>query len=91
MAPVELTLQGPRGRLGSITVSGIDGREYLAEVRRLTGTEPILSNDVTRLLATEGAEGAPADLVVYDEDPRRDPRVLDRPRLIVLRGRVVKA
>jgi imidazolonepropionase-like amidohydrolase len=34
--------------------------------------------------------GAPADLVVYDEDPRQDPRVLDRPRLIVLRGRVVK-
>ncbi|ADB33790.1 amidohydrolase [Kribbella flavida DSM 17836] len=34
--------------------------------------------------------GAPADLVVYDEDPRRDPAVLDSPRLIVLRGRIVK-
>ena len=62
VAPVELTLQGPRGRLGSIVVSGIDGREYLEEVRRLTGAEVILSNDVTRLLATEGAEAAPPDL-----------------------------
>jgi imidazolonepropionase-like amidohydrolase len=34
-------------------------------------------------------EGAPADLVVYDEDPRRDVRVLAHPRRVVLRGRVV--
>jgi imidazolonepropionase-like amidohydrolase len=34
-------------------------------------------------------EGAPADFVVYDSDPRVDPRVLARPRRIVLRGRVV--
>jgi imidazolonepropionase-like amidohydrolase len=34
--------------------------------------------------------GDPADLVVYDEDPRLDPRVLDAPRLIVLRGNPVK-
>ncbi|WP_112236954.1 amidohydrolase family protein [Kribbella monticola] len=32
--------------------------------------------------------GNPADLVVYDEDPRADPGVLEHPRLIVLRGRV---
>ena len=31
--------------------------------------------------------GAPADLVVYDEDPRRDLRALAHPRLVVLRGR----
>ncbi|MDX3093840.1 amidohydrolase family protein [Streptomyces sp. ME01-24h] len=34
-------------------------------------------------------EGAPADLVVYPDDPRADVRVLAAPRRIVLRGRVV--
>ncbi len=34
-------------------------------------------------------EGAPADLVVFDADPRADLGVLRRPRLVVLRGRVV--
>ncbi|WP_156724278.1 amidohydrolase family protein [Streptomyces apocyni] len=34
-------------------------------------------------------EGAPADLVVYDEDPRTDVRVLAAPRRIVLNGTVV--
>jgi imidazolonepropionase-like amidohydrolase len=34
-------------------------------------------------------EGAPADLVVYDTDPREDVRVLAAPRRIVLNGRVV--
>jgi imidazolonepropionase-like amidohydrolase len=34
-------------------------------------------------------EGAPADLVVYDEDPRADVRVLAAPRRIVLNGRVL--
>jgi imidazolonepropionase-like amidohydrolase len=35
------------------------------------------------------SEGAPADLVVYETDPREDVRVLGAPRRIVLRGRVV--
>jgi imidazolonepropionase-like amidohydrolase len=34
-------------------------------------------------------EGAPADLVVYEADPRADVRVLGAPLRIVLRGRVV--
>lgn len=34
-------------------------------------------------------EGAPADVVVYDADPRRDLSVLDTPARIILRGRVV--
>ena len=34
-------------------------------------------------------EGAPADVVVYDHDPRADLATLARPRLTVLRGRVV--
>jgi imidazolonepropionase-like amidohydrolase len=35
-------------------------------------------------------EGAPADLVVYDADPRADLQVLRAPSRIVLRGRVVR-
>jgi imidazolonepropionase-like amidohydrolase len=35
------------------------------------------------------AEGAQADLVVYDVDPRTDVRVLAHPRRVVLRGRPV--
>jgi imidazolonepropionase-like amidohydrolase len=34
-------------------------------------------------------EGAPADLVVYDTDPRSDLDTLQRPQRMVLRGRVV--
>jgi imidazolonepropionase-like amidohydrolase len=34
-------------------------------------------------------EGALADLVVYDADPRADLDVLARPRLTMLRGRIV--
>jgi imidazolonepropionase-like amidohydrolase len=35
------------------------------------------------------AEGAPADLVVYETDPRRDLDTLQRPQRMLLRGRVV--
>lgn len=34
-------------------------------------------------------EGAPADLVVYEADPRADVRVLAEPRRVVLNGRIV--
>ncbi|MCQ4083421.1 amidohydrolase family protein [Streptomyces sp. RB6PN25] len=34
-------------------------------------------------------EGAPADLVVFDADPRADVRVLADPRCVVLRGQIV--
>ncbi|MFJ8663786.1 amidohydrolase family protein [Streptomyces sp. NPDC093795] len=34
-------------------------------------------------------EGAPADLVVYGEDPRADVRVLAAPRRVVVNGRIV--
>lgn len=37
------------------------------------------------------ADGAPADLVVYDADPRRDLAVTRQPALVILRGRVVVA
>ncbi|MFC0628409.1 amidohydrolase family protein [Kribbella deserti] len=35
------------------------------------------------------AVGSPADIVVYDADPRRDAKVLAHPKRIILRGRVV--
>ncbi|WP_225829099.1 amidohydrolase family protein [Streptomyces naphthomycinicus] len=35
-------------------------------------------------------EGAPADLVVYEADPRADVRVLAAPRRVVLNGRIVE-
>jgi imidazolonepropionase-like amidohydrolase len=35
------------------------------------------------------AEGAPADLVVFDQDPRRDVHALEEPSFIVLDGKVV--
>jgi imidazolonepropionase-like amidohydrolase len=33
---------------------------------------------------------APADAVIYDADPRTDLTVLDRPRAVILRGRLVR-
>ena len=36
-------------------------------------------------------EGASADLVVFDADPRTDLAVVRHPRLVILRGRVVRA
>jgi len=38
---------------------------------------------------SELGPGDPADLVVYDEDPRANPAVLTHPRLIALRGSVI--
>ena len=34
-------------------------------------------------------EGAPADLVIYQADPRNDPEVLAEPALVMFRGRIV--
>ena len=36
------------------------------------------------------AEGAPADAVVYDSDPRADLDQLDHPRAVILRGKLVR-
>jgi imidazolonepropionase-like amidohydrolase len=37
------------------------------------------------------ADGAPADLIVYDADPTLEPRVLAHPSAIILRGRIVRS
>jgi hypothetical protein len=34
-------------------------------------------------------DGAPADLVIYDEDPAAHPDILHHPRLIILRGQIL--
>jgi imidazolonepropionase-like amidohydrolase len=59
-----------------------------------------LSNDEVLAAGSWGArewlglpglvEGAPADLVVYDDDPRKDLSVLMNPRRIVVRGNIVR-
>ncbi len=60
---------------------GIPVEEALAgaswKARQWLGLNPLLD------------EGAPADFVVYDSDPRADLAVLARPARVVLRGRVV--
>jgi imidazolonepropionase-like amidohydrolase len=33
--------------------------------------------------------GAPADAVIYDADPRADLSLLDAPRAVILRGRLI--
>ncbi|MGH8887693.1 MAG: amidohydrolase family protein [Egibacteraceae bacterium] len=47
--------------------------------------------EARRFLGLPGiADGAPADLVAYPDDPRGDPDVLARPTLIMLAGQVVE-
>ncbi|AZM52539.1 amidohydrolase [Streptomyces sp. WAC 01529] len=68
-----------------------------AEVAELTraGIPPVAALSATTWGAREWlgrpglTEGAPADLVVYEADPRQDVRVLAAPRRVVLAGRVV--
>ncbi|MFI9650217.1 amidohydrolase family protein [Streptomyces sp. NPDC052040] len=68
-----------------------------AEVAELVtaGIPPLAALSATtwgarRWLGRPGLEeGAPADLVVYDTDPRADVRALAAPRRVVLNGRVV--
>jgi imidazolonepropionase-like amidohydrolase len=46
--------------------------------------------DARRWLGRPALEhGAPADLVCFTEDPRSGPAVLNRPDLVILRGRTV--
>ncbi|MEU4798915.1 amidohydrolase family protein [Streptomyces sp. NPDC023327] len=68
-----------------------------AEVAELTraGIPPLAALSATTWAARAWlgrpglTEGAPADLVVYESDPRQDVRVLAAPRRVVLNGRVV--
>ncbi|MEV0846640.1 amidohydrolase family protein [Streptomyces sp. NPDC049954] len=72
---------------------GLVGEEVAELVRAGLPTTAALSAAVWEARAWLGrpglTEGAPADLVVYEADPRADVRVLSAPRRIVLNGAVV--
>ncbi len=70
--------------------------QEIAALAPLLGTEGALAAGswaARRWLGRPDAlvEGAPADLIVLDDDPRRDLGALLRPRFVILRGRVVEA
>ena len=79
---------------GGVLPHGLVGREVLAlhELVGLTAVDALASASwaARAWLGRPGlGVGDPADLVVYDADPRADLRALAHPRAVVLRGRVV--
>jgi imidazolonepropionase-like amidohydrolase len=86
-------------RLGVTLLASTDIIGSVAEdVERFvaSGVDPAIAVgaatwDARRYLAAPGLdEGAPADVVTFDEDPRVDPSALSRPRAILLGGRRVQ-
>jgi imidazolonepropionase-like amidohydrolase len=79
---------------GGVLPHGLVGREVLA-LHELVGLSTVdaLASASWAARAWLGRPGLgvgdPADLVVYDADPRTDLRALAHPRAVVLRGRVV--
>jgi imidazolonepropionase-like amidohydrolase len=78
---------------GGYLPHGLVGRE-IEELARFTSPEYALGAGSWAARAWLGrppelVEGAPADLVVFDADPRADLGVLRRPRHVLLRGRLV--
>ena len=71
------------GRPGDRRAGGSSARRSTRSAPAPGGPAPG-SADPTRL-----SEGAPADLVVFDADPRVDLAVLSAPRHVILRGAVV--
>ncbi len=85
-------------RLGVPILAGTDSAGTLAdEVSKLVqaGLEPVealrsASSTARAFLGAPGlADGALADVVTYDDDPRDDPEVLTRPAAILMGGRRV--
>src|SRR5262245_22849146 len=79
---------------GGVLVHGLVGSEIAALTWiGLTGAQALAAGSwgARTWLRPPGelTPGAPADLVVYDVDPRADPSVLVHPRRVILRGRVV--
>jgi imidazolonepropionase-like amidohydrolase len=81
---------------GGVLPHGLIGREVLALHEQVglpasvaLGAASWSARDWLRRPVLE--EGDPADLVVYDSDPREDMRALLHPRAVVLRGRVIGA
>jgi imidazolonepropionase-like amidohydrolase len=79
---------------GGVLPHGLIGREVIALAEQVgLSADAALGAASWRArdwLGRDGLiEGASADLVVYDADPRADLRTLLAPRAVVLRGRVV--
>jgi imidazolonepropionase-like amidohydrolase len=79
---------------GGVLDHGLVGAEIAALTGiGMTGTQALAAGSwgAREWLGVPGelSIGAPADFVVYDADPRKDPAVLAHPTRIVLRGRVV--
>ncbi len=68
--------------------------DEIIAMARVLGTRRALaaaSHEARAWLGVPGADvGAPADLLVFDDDPAVDPSVLKRPALIIRAGRVVR-
>ncbi|HEX2858400.1 MAG TPA: amidohydrolase family protein [Propionibacteriaceae bacterium] len=77
---------------GGTVPHGLIGRE-IELLTRVGGPEFALGAASWRARRWLGrpllTDGAPADLVVYGADPRRDPRVLTHPDAVFLKGRLV--
>jgi hypothetical protein len=97
------TMVGRAAASGVLVLAGTDAgmvphgliREEIARLvgAEITPTAALAAGSWTarRYLGLPGlGEGAPADLVAYADDPRRDPAVLERPALCLLEGQVVR-
>jgi imidazolonepropionase-like amidohydrolase len=75
----------PHGRIADevVELARIVGNEYALGAASWRAREWLDRPDTL-------TEGSPADLVIFDADPRRDLTTLARPRHVVLRGRLVE-
>jgi imidazolonepropionase-like amidohydrolase len=99
-ASVHPKLSAAAAEAGVTVLAGTDSRPHgrIADEIRALATAGVRPHDALAAgswaarayLGLPGlAEGAPADAVVYDSDPRADLARLDHPRAVILRGRLV--
>jgi imidazolonepropionase-like amidohydrolase len=89
----------PHGRVANeiraLAAAGLSPHQALAAAswtaRAYLGLDPVdLGLDPMDSVSPGGlTPGAPADAVVYDADPRTDLSLLDTPRAVILRGRLI--
>jgi imidazolonepropionase-like amidohydrolase len=98
-ASVHAALAAAAAEAGVTILAGTDSRPHgrIADEIRALAAAGVPAHDALAagswaaraFLGLPGlAEGAPADAVVYDSDPRADLRQLDHPRAVVLRGQL---
>jgi imidazolonepropionase-like amidohydrolase len=91
----------PHGRVAdeirALAAAGLTPHQALAAgswaARAYLGLDPVDSAGPVDPVSAGGGltPGALADAVVYDADPRTDLALLDAPRAVILRGRLVRA